>query len=204
MNDPLSSELLDELRPNLEAERKLKELLVAKARAYAYQKIGPDLERRVSASEIACSAAESLLSDVKHGRVEPEDSRQLYGLLLVRTKAKAIEGIRRAKAKKRDIGREGGDAEVAEDAETSPASQAAINETAREFANLICQEPDELRRCINQLGILGGFSANAIREALLKQDWIDKGSIPSASTIRLWIKAERVRIVRALHADGEE
>lgn len=204
MDKTLPSKLLDKLRPNLDAERQLKELLVTRARSYAARIIGVDMEKRVSATEVACSAANSLMSDVKHGRFEPVDSGQLFALLLFRTKNKAKDTIRKATAARRDVGREDGDVTRAGANNDTPEMLAAANEVGQRLATLLCQTDNEVKRCVNLLGILGEYSAPAIRDALLPQDWLKVEDVPSARTIQLWLASERERIGKAFGVDDGE
>ena len=128
MTTPGDSELFRKLQPDLAAERELKDRLIEKARKVAANIIGKDLQRRVSATEMACSAADSLMSDVKHGRAEPTGTDQLYGMLFHRVRLKTLDAIDAATAQKRNVRQEGGDSGRIETSEPSPAAEMAERE----------------------------------------------------------------------------
>ena len=137
MKSPGDSELFRKLQPDLAAERELKDRLVEKARKVAANIIGKELQRRVSATEMACSAADSLMSDVKHGRAEPNGTDHLYGMLVHRVRLKTLDAIDAATAQKRDVRQEGGDPGRVGSSASSPAAEIAEREVSEELAKFL-------------------------------------------------------------------
>ena len=198
------SVLLNQICPDYDAEAKLKDLLVARARVAAVALLNEDLVARVSITEAACSAAHSLIGGVRSGTVDPSDSKELYRLLLHRTKCKIIDRVRGATAQKRDARRETADdvQEIPRE-ESSPAVEASLNEMSLEYAKLLCEPEDDVYRCINLLGLLSGYKPAEIQQALEAQAWLAPDECPTIPAIRLWLEAERERIQNTLGVDED-
>lgn len=196
VSESTHSDLVANLRSTLDKEARLKDLLVQAAREAAHRMIGPEFEKRVSATEMACSVVDSLMSSVKNGRVIPENYDNLVGLLIHRIKWKAANGLRDASAQRRDVQRETDNASRVPSPNDSPVEEAQAREQGEKLAKLLCQPPDEIQRLINLLSFLGDYSAPVIHTVLSEQSELVE-RVPSVRWIQLWLQKEKLRIAQA-------
>ena len=197
-----ASDYLEQVKSGPKSEQSLKDLLVARARDLAAAKLGKSLSKRVGPSDIAISAVNSLLKDIKQGKASPGNSDDLFHLLSRRVHNKCVDATRRERAKKRDSGRETSDAALVSGSGETPDMIASADEVAGRVIELLCESSEELRRTVNLLGIIGERSAREIREALEGKEWVEKYNLPGVRSIELWLQAERARLKATLKAEG--
>lgn len=191
-SEPIS-EHLQQIGKLEKAESEVVKYFWNEIRTRAERMIGPELRKRLSASELASAALNSALGAVREGKQQLASRGRFEALVQTILQRKLVDEIRKTTAQKREPGQA---AHLSPDnmaeSQATAHQKVVASELAEQIAVSVLNEPKTTLQIINLLGFFGNFTAGQIAK-ILKSDNPDKEA-PAPRTIQLQLLAMRLRL----------
>jgi|GEM_PF-6715077 len=160
--------LLQLLEASEEAYTEVYKYFIDKARGYAHSRLSTQLQGRVTATSIAHAALADCMEYVKKKPDAVENRVHFMALLANQIKMQLSSAKQHAVTQMRNIEREEEMPErgLAGIESLNPESKAMADELAVQVVHNIFQEPNEIKRTICVLGILGDHTTAQIQEMI--------------------------------------
>lgn len=202
MGESTPTDWLANLDQSDDAEVRLMKYMLTVARSHAVARFGPRARNGVGPSDIAAVAAASFMDDLLKKSATADDSQSLLRQLRTRVRNRSTDMLRRQSAEKRDSGRSTPLSPITPQVAPLMITEEQLVKMIERMVQLISEEPNDLQRTIDYLGLVEGYTAAQVLRELKDSELSKCFPIPSLRAIQSRLAAQRLQFVRKLIDEG--